>query len=226
MSVTLNLTTTSGAASVSADAVVFDCDGLLFDSETVWLDMLDAWCAGHGLPAGDRTLFTGLDAPAAAEILVASMQATGRAGADFGVGNVRAELDAEYSKRLAAGVPMLPGAGALVAALAGRVPLAIASNGRRADVEMMLGTAGLAGHVAAVRTIDDVAFGKPAPDLYRAAAGAVGVDPTVCAAFDDSAVGTQAAAAAGMCVIGVTRAPDASLTCQHRLTSLTDVIVA
>lgn len=230
MSATLTLATTaSGSAAEQVQAAIFDCDGLLFDSESVWLAMLADFHARHGMAGADLAPLTGLASDAAAEAVLTRLVDAGHpraAGSQARLHcELQAEFDADYSARLAAGVPQMPGVAELITALAARVPVAVASNGRRADVRMMLTASGLAEHITRVCTVEDVAAGKPAPDLYLAAARALGVDPAACIAFEDSPVGSQAATAAGMIVTGVNPDAGIELTCRHRLTSLTQVSV-
>lgn len=234
MSATLTLlteaATASGPASEQVQAAIFDCDGLLFDSESVWLAMLADFHARHGMAGADLAPLTGLVSDTAAEAVLARLVDAGHPRAAGSHSRLRcelqAELDADYSERIAAGVPQMPGAAELIAALAARVPVAVASNGRRADVRMMLAASGLAEHITRVCTVEDVAAGKPAPDLYFAAARALGVDPAACIAFEDSPVGSEAATAAGMVVTGVNPDTGIELACRHRLTSLQQVRVS
>lgn len=80
----------------------------------------------------------------------------------------------------------------------GRVPMAVASNGHRSSVEATLNAAGLLPLFDAMATIEDVTAGKPAPDLFLAAARKIGIAPAECVVFEDSDEGIEAAARAGM----------------------------
>jgi HAD superfamily hydrolase (TIGR01509 family) len=104
---------------------------------------------------------------------------------------------------IAAHAEPMPGAVELVRALAGRVPIAVASNSPRRLLELSLDRAGLTGVPDAVVAADDVTHGKPAPDLYLAACAALGVDPGASVAFEDTITGVTSARAAGMTVVGV-----------------------
>jgi HAD superfamily hydrolase (TIGR01509 family) len=100
-------------------------------------------------------------------------------------------------------VPVLPGALEAVRALVDRCPLGVASSGPRPVIEAVLGRLGLGDVFAAVVSSDEVAHGKPAPDVYLEAARRLGVDPRQAVAFEDSPNGAAAAGAAGMKVIAV-----------------------
>lgn len=100
-------------------------------------------------------------------------------------------------------VPLLPGAVGAVTALAGRWPLAVASSSPPELIAAVLAAAGLAGHFRVVVSSEQVARGKPAPDVYLAAAAQLGVPPRDCVAVEDSANGLRSAAGAGMTVVAV-----------------------
>ncbi|WP_119696821.1 HAD family hydrolase [Microbacterium halotolerans] len=208
-----DLVVADGSVQMTASAAVFDCDGILVDSESIWLQLISEVLAHvtdtdpeqfHGLSVDDTA--TGIAALTGAEPSA-----------------VRADLVRRYSARLTPGVAPMPGAIALVTRLAAAVPVAVASNGLRADVEMMLDSIGLLDTVHVVRTLSDVASGKPAPDLYLDAARLLGVEPGGTIAFEDSPAGSRAARAAGMTVIGVNADPAVTLDCDARFSSLTDI---
>ncbi|MEJ5915507.1 HAD family hydrolase [Pseudokineococcus sp. 1T1Z-3] len=217
--------------------MLLDCDGLLVDSESVWLDMVATWCEEEQVAPPTAPALRGLSATDTARVLLAAAESPhtreDRTGQDGGAGTPEAPsalvdqltgvLAARYSAVLAAGAPPMPGAARLLHALSGRVPLAVASNGRRADVRALLAGAGLLDLVDVVRTVDDVRHGKPAPEVYAAAAAALGVPPEHCVALEDSAVGVAAARAAGCVVVGVNPAADVELTGCLRVASLAEV---
>lgn len=232
----ITLTTPDRPVKFLAEGAVFDCDGLLFDSESVWLDMISDWLAEHALEFPDINQLIGVDATTAARILVDQLQAaqhprfsalSSRTPSPTLRNALRIEitdeLDADYSARLSSGVPVMPGAADLLKQLSSIIPVAVASNGRRTDVMAMLRSADLDHLLHSVCTVEDVAEGKPAPDLYVRAAALIGVAPKDCAAFEDSRVGTQAARAAGTTVVGVNADHNAALVCDYRLTSLRHV---
>lgn len=217
----------SGAVLRGVRAVIFDCDGVLVDSESVWLDMLAQWHGRRGLDGGDLTRFAGLTAEDTARRLLDGHRAESRESADDDVqlAQLTAELNTTYSSLLHEGVAPMPGAVELVTDLACRLPVAVASNGRRIDVESMLDGVGILPRLRGVATVDDVARGKPDPELYLRAADQLGVSPQDCAAFEDSPAGSEAAASAGMMVVGVNPSAEVSLSGHHRLHALTEITV-
>ena len=113
------------------------------------------------------------------------------------------------------GVPTKPGLPELLAWVAERqIPIAVATSSDRAYTTFSLGHAGLAGRFATVVTGDEVAHGKPAPDIYLEAARRLGVDPAHAIAIEDSDAGTLAARRAGMSVLLIPdlKAPSAEAT--------------
>lgn len=182
-------------------AAVFDMDGLLLDSE--W-PILHAWLEAareHGVPIEPQTYLQ----------VVGRRAADGRAsfraalGQDFPFDAVRTRVQALLVEaRRRDGHVLKPGARALLARLQRQgIPCAVASSTRRAEVEARLGSTGLLGHFAALAAGDEVAEGKPSPDVYLLAADRLGVAACTCIAFEDSEHGAQAALAAGMAVVVV-----------------------
>jgi len=205
-------------------AVVFDMDGVLVDSEPVWERVRRRFVAEHGghwaADAQDRLMG------------MSTAEWSAYMSADLGVGHaprdvadkVTAAMAAEYTEHL----PLLPGAIEVVRELAPRWPLALASSSPRSLIETVLSAAGLRSAFSAVVSSEEVARGKPAPDVYLAAAGRLGVPPKACAAVEDSSNGLRAAAAAGFTVIAIPRpeyppAADALASARLLLPSLTDL---
>ncbi len=100
-------------------------------------------------------------------------------------------------------LPVMPGAVEAVRALHGRWPLGLASSSNREIIDLVLDLAGLADRFVVTVSSEEVARGKPAPDVYLEAARLVGVEPDRCVAIEDSSNGFRAAVAAGMAVIAV-----------------------
>ena len=124
---------------------------------------------------------------------------------------------AEMLERVASDPPLLPGAAAAVESLTAHWPLALASSANRSVIDAVLKAAGLGRFFAATVSSEEVARGKPAPDVYLAAAKALGVDPSAAVAIEDSANGIRSAASAGMVVIAMPNvhyAPDAEALAQ------------
>jgi HAD superfamily hydrolase (TIGR01509 family) len=207
------------------DAVVFDNDGLLLDTEDAWTRAETALFARYGSTFATehkRELIGTSPATSAAKLEV-MLDMPGR-GADL-----MDELHDLVMEETLAGAPPRPGALELLEAVrAAGKPVGVASNSAREFVERVLSGAGLLdGHFDVVVTADDVENPKPAPDLYLAACAALGAEPGRSAALEDSATGVAAARAAGMFVVAVPYFPDlpingASLTVE----SLADPRVA
>jgi HAD superfamily hydrolase (TIGR01509 family) len=187
--------------STRAGAVVFDCDGLLIDSEVRWAVAERRVVEMHG----------GVWSEELREQLVGgSGDNTARHIAEWvglpesAVGAVLVDV---YDSYLAVieelGVDPLPGARSLVTALAGRIPLAVASNTREHTVRATLAASGLPPVFEHVFAPSAERRAKPAPDVYLAACEALGVAPSDAVAFEDSTPGLAAARAAGMYVIAV-----------------------
>lgn len=207
------------------EAVVFDNDGLLLDTEAAWTRAEEDLFERHGktfTPAHKRDLIGTSPVTSAAKLEV-MLDLPGRGPA------LMDELHELVMEEALGGVPPRPGAIELLEAVrAAGLPAAVASNSAREFVERVLSMAGLLdGHFDVVVTSNDVEHPKPAPDLYVAACEALGADPARAAALEDSATGVAAAVAAGMYVVAVPYFPDlpiegASLTAE----SLADPRVA
>ncbi|MCL7715293.1 HAD family hydrolase [Stenotrophomonas mori] len=184
---------------VRPQAVIFDMDGLMLDSERALLGCLAQAGAeaGHDLPqAFLLSLIGSSDA-------LTRQRIAGQIGADAVDGLLRASY-ARYDVLVAAGVPHRPGIVELLELLAAHgVPRAVATSTRRPLALRKLESAGLLGYFEHVATSSDVAHPKPAPDIYLLAARSLGVDPRHCLALEDSPTGVRAALAAGMTVVQV-----------------------
>jgi len=206
-------------------AVVFDNDGLLLDTEAVWTRAEEDLFARRGrvFTVEHKRALIGTSRTTSAVILEAMLDCPGEGEA------LADELHGLVMAEALRGVSPREGAVELVDALrAAGVPLAVASNSRREFVERVLGGADLLnGRFDAVVTADDVAEPKPAPDLYLSACSALGASPERSAALEDSPVGVASALAAGLYVVAVpyfadTQIDGASLTAR----SLADPEVA
>lgn len=181
-------------------AVVFDLDGVLMDSEWLafhaWREVVEA--RGGRLEADAFPGMLGISAEATAEYVMR------RTGVTFDVTESVAYTWQWMLDRLKTDVEPLPGAVELVRGLAQeRFPLAIASNGLSGYIENAMTGLKLTPFFPVRVGVDQVAQGKPAPDVYLEAARRLGVEPARCLAIEDSRVGVQAAASAGMRVIAV-----------------------
>jgi len=183
------------------EAVVFDLDGVLIDSEPVWEQVrrgLVAERGGHWAADAQRRLM-GMSTPEWARYL----------SEDLGVGLPPGEVAALVTGRMAARyrehIPLLPGAADAVRRLAARWPLGLASSAPAELIETVLQAAGLSPDFQVTMSTEQVPRGKPAPDIYLAVAGRLGVAAASCAAVEDSSNGLRSAAAAGLRVIAVPR---------------------
>jgi HAD superfamily hydrolase (TIGR01509 family) len=184
------------------EAVVFDMDGVLIDSEPVWERVRRRFVADCGgrwaADAQDRMM--GMSTGEWSAYLAADFGISGLT-AQQAAAEVIAAMAVEYSGHL----PLLPGAVDAVRSLAGRWPLGVASSSPRSLIETVLDTAELASAFAAVVSSEEVPRGKPAPDVYLTAASRLGVRAEACAAVEDSSNGLRSAAAAGLTVIAIPR---------------------
>lgn len=181
------------------DAVVFDLDGVLVDSERAWDEVRRAVVAEHGgawTDAATRAM-QGMSTPEWARYLVEDLgtRLTAEQAADTVV--------AEMARRYEAAPPVIDGAVEAVRAVAAARPVGIASSSPPVLIRSFLEFAGLTAIVKVAVSSEEVAAGKPAPDVYIEAARQLGVDPTHCAAVEDSTNGLRSAHAAGMTVLAV-----------------------
>jgi HAD superfamily hydrolase (TIGR01509 family) len=184
------------------EAVVFDLDGVLIDSEGIWSRVRAAVVARHGghWTEDDQRNVMGDNSRQWSAYIKRTWNVPESEEAIFD--EVLGEMIAGYER----GVTVLPGAHEAVALLGARYPLAVASSSPRALIPVALARAGLAGSFTVLTSSDEVAHGKPAPDVYLLAATRLGIAPGACLAIEDSSNGIRAALAAGMPTIAVPNA--------------------
>lgn len=180
-------------------AVVFDMDGVLLDSEQLWDEVREDLARERGGRWSDR---------AQADMMGMSSPEWSRYMHDVvGLAEPPEEINSEVVRRLLAryreSLPLIDGAVDAVERLAARWPLAIASSSNREVIDSVLDAAGIAAKFEATVSSEEVARGKPAPDVYLEAARRLGVEPTQCAAVEDSRNGIRSAHAAGMRVLAI-----------------------
>lgn len=185
---------------LSVAAVVFDMDGTLIDSESVYRAAVTHALAALGLAADEAFLhgLGGLAGPAVNAHIRACF------GDDFPFESFRSHYAARRDALMAAGIPLKRGAVEALRFLAGRgLPLALATSSMRATALAHLGRLELLAHFKVLVTREDAPRPKPAPDLYLAAAERLGVAAADCLAVEDSRTGAEAALAAGMMTVMV-----------------------
>jgi HAD superfamily hydrolase (TIGR01509 family) len=208
------------------EAVVFDLDGVLIDSEPVWEEVrreVVAANGGHWNPDTQDRLM-GMSTAEWSAYLSADL------GVRLSPSRVAEVVVEAMAARYREHLPLLPGAVDAVRRLGARFTLGLASSAPRALIDTVLDASGLAGSFAAVRSTEEEARGKPAPDVYLSVAAELGVPPGSCAAVEDSSNGLRSADAAGMTVIAVPQpayppAADALAAARLVLPSLTDLTV-
>ena len=181
------------------EAVVFDLDGIIVDSEHVWDDVRQELAAERGgrWHGGASRDMMGMSSPEWSRYMHDVI----------GLSESPEEINAEVVRRMEAGyrerLPLIPGAVEAVERLAARWPLGLASSSNRELIDLALESSGLGRLFAATVSSEEVARGKPAPDVYLEAARRLGVPPGRCAAIEDSENGILSARAAGMRVLAI-----------------------
>jgi HAD superfamily hydrolase (TIGR01509 family) len=206
---------------MSVAAVVFDLDGVLIDSEQVWDDARRELVAERG--------GTWTEDATHAMMGMSSLEWSRYMHEELGLDLEPQEISAAVVEKLEQlyrrELPLLPGAREAVRALAARWPLGLASSSNREIIDLVLELAGLSDAFAVTVSSEEVARGKPAPDVYLEAARRLDVAPEACAAVEDSTNGLRSAAAAGMIVIALPNAgfPPADDALQHASAVITSL---
>ncbi|MGZ8717397.1 MAG: HAD family hydrolase [Gaiellaceae bacterium] len=181
------------------DAVVFDLDGVLIESEEIWDAVRETYVRERGGRYDDeiQRAMMGMSSPEWSRYLheTAGIPDTPEA---INEEVVRLML-AAYRERL----PLFDGAVEAVRRLGARFPLAVASSSNRPLIDTVLEVSGLKSCFQATVSSEEVARGKPAPDVYLEAARRLGVATERCAAVEDSHSGIRSAKAAGMRVVAI-----------------------
>ena len=184
---------------MSVEAVVFDLDGVIIDSEETWEEVRRGYVAAHGrefLP-DTQTRMMGMSTGEWSRHLAE----------DVGVGlppeQVASEVLAAMAERYRDHLPLIPGAVDAVRRIAAVYPVALASSSARVLIDSVMAASGLDAVFQVVLSTEEVPRGKPAPDVYLLAAAKLGFEPSLCAGIEDSSNGLRAVAAAGMKVVCV-----------------------
>ncbi len=201
------------------EAVVFDLDGVIVDSEQVWDQVRDAYARERG----------GKYPPTAARAMMgmSSVEWSRYMADELGVPETPEQINADIVERMleryGESPPLIPGAVDAVRRIAARWPLAIASSSNPELIAVVLASSGLEDVFPIAVSSQEVPLGKPAPDVYLEAARRLGVDPTHCAAIEDSHNGILSAKAAGMRVVAV---PNPHFPPDEHVRESADVVLA
>jgi HAD superfamily hydrolase (TIGR01509 family) len=204
-------------------AVIFDMDGLLLDTETLWHRAEIELFRRHGgeFTWDDKLAVIGTNSGFTARYFAQRLGRPveeGEALVDEMVEIMGGELQGEVAGR--------PGAVELVERLRGRIRLGLASNSPRTLVETALATAGLVGAFDAIVTSDDVEHAKPEPDLYLLACQRLNVEPGEALALEDSPSGIAAAKAAGLTCIAVPQFAETDMSAADRVIDSLEELLA
>ena len=181
------------------EAVAFDLDGVLLDSEELWDEVREGLARERGgrWHEGAQADMMGMS----------SREWSAYMHERIGLSEPPEEINAEVVRRMLERyrreLPLIPGAVEAVERLAARWPLGLASSSNRELIDAALEVAGLSRYFRVTVSSEEVERGKPAPDVYLEAATRLGVTPERCAAIEDSQNGIRSAKAAGMRVIAI-----------------------
>jgi beta-phosphoglucomutase family hydrolase len=178
--------------------LIFDCDGTIADTMPLHYK---AWAAalrehGHDFPEALFYEMAGIPSVRIVELL---NERHGYHMPPIETADRKERMYLDTIQHVRAIEPVVQ----IVNEYAGRLPMAVATGGTRAIACKTLEALNILQHFAALVTADDVAHGKPAPDIFLEAARRINVDPKLCCAFEDAELGLQSARAAGMLVIDV-----------------------
>lgn len=185
-------------------AVVFDCDGVLADTQACWNRAFET--AGHAygvqLDRGDLDRLQGASVGTAALRITEKLNGTSN---EQSAPSIAERVHDELLRAVAASpLYLMPGTEQALGIVEG-TPIAVASNAPRTVLRLVLDRLGITSLFDVVLSADDVTKPKPAPDVYRLACDRLGTTPADCAAIEDSAAGISAARSAGLAVLAVGR---------------------
>jgi len=211
---------------MSIEAVVFDLDGVIIDTEEVWEEVRRGYVAefGREFRPDTQDRMMGMSTGEWSTHLAAEV------GVPRTPEQVAEDVLSRMAERYRADLPLIPGSVAAVRRIAAAYPVALASSSARILIRQVLETAGLTSLFRVVLSTEEVPHGKPAPDVYLTAVEQLGLSPEVCAAVEDSSNGLRSAAAAGLAVIAVPHgvyppADDALATASLVIKSLDELTV-
>jgi HAD superfamily hydrolase (TIGR01509 family) len=181
------------------EAVIFDLDGVLLQTEELWDEVRERFVRERGgrYDAAAQRAMMGMS----------SVEWSRFIHEELGVEEPPEEISAEVARlleeRYRERLPLIPGAVKAVRRLAARWPLGLASSSNRSLIDAALELSGLAAYFRVTVSSEEVARGKPSPDVYLEAARRLSVAPERCAAVEDSHSGIRSAKAAGMRVLAI-----------------------
>jgi HAD superfamily hydrolase (TIGR01509 family) len=180
-------------------AVIFDLDGVLVDSEIWWDEVRIEFARRYARSwtEADRAAIMGSNSAGWSTLMRRRLRLDelDRQGIEDEV------VGAMLERYRVAGAPRIDGAVETVVRIAANLPVAVASSAHMSVIRAALDSLGIDGLFGAVVSSDEVALGKPAPDVYLLAAARLRVDPTTCLVIEDSLNGVLAGRAAGMTVV-------------------------
>jgi HAD superfamily hydrolase (TIGR01509 family) len=182
------------------EAIIFDLDGLMIDSEPLarqaWSRVLESYHVHLDNETFSRMIGLRLEESSKLVRDIFNLDASPSELAELEQRNM--------SRIMARGIPTMPGLDRLLSEIAGRgIPWAIATSSRRSYAISVLDHMVILNECQAIAAGDEVASGKPAPDVYLLAAQRIGIDASRCLALEDSVPGIKAAASAGMKTVAV-----------------------
>jgi HAD superfamily hydrolase (TIGR01509 family) len=200
------------------DAVVFDLDGVLIHSEEIWDEVRGAYVVERGgrYDARIQRAVMGMSSPEWSAYLHET------AGVPDDPQAINAELVRRMLEAYRADLPLVPGAVEVVGPLARQYRLALASSANRELIDEVLEVSGLEDCFEVTVSSEEVARGKPAPDVYLEAARRLAVPPERCVAVEDSHSGIRSAKAAGMRVVAI---PNPSFPPDEEALAHADVVI-
>jgi HAD superfamily hydrolase (TIGR01509 family) len=200
------------------EAAVFDLDGVLIQTEEIWDEVREAFVRERGGRYDEQAQ--------RAMMGMSSLEWSRFIHDELGVPDPPEEISSEVVRRMEERyreqLPLVEGAVEAVERLAASWPLGLASSSNRPLIDAVLELAGLTPFFRATVSSEEVAHGKPAPDVYLEAARRLGVEADACAAIEDSSSGIRSAKAAGMAVIAI---PNPSYPPDEEALSAADVVV-
>ena len=181
------------------EAVIFDLDGVLIDSEQAWASAREQLVRDRGGTWRSDAVraMMGMSSPEWSRYMHEQL------GVALAPEQIALEVVRDLERLYREHLPLMPGAREAVASLASRWKLGLASSANRPIIELVLDLADMREFFAATVSSEELAHGKPAPDVYLEASRRVETPPSRCAAVEDSTNGLRAAASAGMLVVAL-----------------------